>query len=142
MATTTRTHTLIQVSDVFLRIDDGTGTKLIFPAALAYHYAQLQALAFEEDFDPSDPDKIAELDKTFPKHGGMHKIAGKYMEAWNGAIRDDERAIESLKGGTKRTIHKVQVEADDLEDIESAYRDNTLDKVSERNSSGGVGSSG
>lgn len=103
--------------------------KLILPAALAFHYAQLQALAFEEDFDPSDPDKIAELDKTFPKHGGMHKIAGKYMEAWNDAIRDDERAIETLKSGTKRT-YKVQVEAEDLEDIEGAYRDNTLDKVS------------
>lgn len=96
---------------------------------MAYHYAQLQALAFEEDFDPSDPDAIAELDKTFPKHGGMHKIAGKYMEAWNNAIRDDERAVETLKGGTKRTVHKVEVDEADLEDVEGAWRNGTIDKV-------------
>lgn len=107
---------------------------LINAAALAYHYAQLQALAFEEDFDPSDPDKIAELDKTFPKHGGMHKIAGKYMEAWNNAIRDDERAVETLKGGTKRGAAgagagKIGVDAEDLMDIEGAWRNGTMAKV-------------
>jgi ATP-dependent DNA helicase 2 subunit 1 len=97
---------------------------------LAYHYAQLQALAFEEDFDTSDPDTIADLDKTFPKHGGMHKIAGKCMEAWNNAIRDDPRAIETLKGGTKRTVHKVEVDEADLVDIEGAWRNGNMSGVS------------
>lgn len=60
----------------------------------------------------------------------MHKIAGKYMEAWNNAIREDERAVESLKSGTKRAIHLVKVEEEDLEDIESAWRNNSLEKVS------------
>lgn len=98
---------------------------------MAYHYAQLQALAFEEDFDTSDPDTIADLDKTFPKHGGMHKIAGKYMEQWNTAIKEDPRAVETLKGGTKRTVHKVEVDKGDLEDIEAAWRNGSLSGVSQ-----------
>lgn len=107
---------------------DAMDHELMFPA-LAYHYAQLQALAFEEDFDPSDPDAIAELDKTLPKHGGMHKIAGKYMEAWNNAIREDERAVETLKGGTKRAAQTVQVDESELADVEASWRKGTMDKV-------------
>lgn len=60
----------------------------------------------------------------------MHKIAGKYMEAWNNAIRDDERAVETLKGGTKRAVNKVEVDEADLVDVEGSWRNGTLDKVS------------
>jgi hypothetical protein len=70
------------------------------------------------------------LDKTFPKHGGMHKIAGKYMEQWNNAIKEDPRAVETLKGGTKRTVHKVEVDEGDLEDIEAAWRNGSISSVS------------
>jgi hypothetical protein len=59
----------------------------------------------------------------------MHKIAGKYMEQWNNAINEDSRAVETLKGGTKRTVHKVEVDEGDLEDIEAAWRNGTIPAV-------------
>lgn len=52
------------------------------------------------------------------------------MEQWNNAINEDPRAIETLKGGTKRTVHKVEVDEGDLEDIEAAWRNGTLPAVS------------
>lgn len=59
----------------------------------------------------------------------MHKIAGKYMEAWNNAIREDERAVETLKGGTKRTVPLAEVDESELADVEGSWRNGTLDKV-------------
>jgi hypothetical protein len=59
----------------------------------------------------------------------MHKIAGKYMEQWNNAIKEDPRAVETLKGGTKRTVHKVEVDEGDLEDIEAAWRNGSISSV-------------
>ena len=73
--------------------------------ALAYHYAQLQSLAFEEDFDYAQ--QIDEIDKTFPKYGGMHRAAGQYMESWNRMIEEDERAVDKLHAATKRTAVSV-----------------------------------
>lgn len=60
-------------------------------------------MAFEEDFDPAEAD---ELDKTLPKHAGMHKTAGEYMKAWNQSIADDDRAVEKLTK-TKRAVVEV-----------------------------------
>lgn len=70
--------------------------------ALAYHYAQLQSLAFEEDFDPASAE-AEQLDKTLPKHAGMHKAAGEYMREWNKEIEDDNRAALSLAKPGKRS---------------------------------------
>ena len=76
--------------------------------ALQYHYAQLQALAFEEDFDLSQ--RIDEIDKTYPKYHGMHKAAGDFMAEWNKAIEEDERAVEGVKkGATKRAAPVMDV---------------------------------
>ena len=69
--------------------------------ALAYHYAQLQSLAFEEDFDLAQ--SIDEIDKTYPKYFGIHKSAGDFMGEWNRAIEEDDRTVEAMKGGTKRS---------------------------------------
>lgn len=51
-------------------------------------------MAFQEDFDLAQ--KIDEIDKTFPKHDGMHKAAGEFMAEWNNAIEDDERSTGTL----------------------------------------------
>ena len=113
--------------------------------ALQYHYAQLQALAFEEDFDLSQ--KIDDIDRTYPKYHGMHRAAGEFMAEWNKAIEEDERAVESLKAATKRapvgyTVGEPllysqdeadvdgQIDEEDLADLPGAYREGTLDKVS------------
>ena len=73
---------------------------MVWPA-LAYHYAQLQSLAFEEDFDLAQ--SIDEIDKTYPKYFGIHKSAGDFMAEWNRAIEEDDRTVEAIKGGTKRS---------------------------------------
>ncbi len=45
---------------------------------------------------------IDEIDKTYPKYHGIHKSAGEFMSEWNRTIDEDERAIETMKSGTKR----------------------------------------
>lgn len=73
--------------------------------ALAFHYAQLQSLAFEEDFDPNE---ATDLDKTLPKHAGMHKAAGEFMREWNREIEEDERAsITLIKPGKRSAAVEV-----------------------------------
>ncbi|WWC64593.1 uncharacterized protein I303_107204 [Kwoniella dejecticola CBS 10117] len=119
-----------------LRIKAGHYRSEAYPnPSLAYHYAQLQSLAFEEDFDPASS-QAQDLDKTFPKWWGMHKAAGEFMLEFNKSIEDDERAIESLKGGTKRS-NKVAAGADaglelneeDLKDLRGLWKLGKLDKV-------------
>ena len=95
-------------------------------AALAYHYAQIQALAFEEDFDPSS----AEFDKTIPRYEGMHRAAGDFMKEWNLCIAEDERAVTSLKGGSKRSAAPAtQIAEGDLADVAGAFAQGELSKV-------------
>ena len=74
--------------------------------ALAYHYQQLQALAFEEDFDPAE---MADLDRTLPKHHGMHKAAGDFMKEWNMEVDEDERGVAVAKGSSKRAAVDVSL---------------------------------
>jgi len=92
--------------------------------ALAYHYAQLQALAFEEDFDPAT---ATDLDRCLPKYHGIHKSAGEFMKEWNAAVEEDERAVEGLKPATKRAT--IDVDEEDLEDIPGAWANGSLDKM-------------
>ncbi|RSH91860.1 ATP-dependent DNA helicase II subunit 1 [Saitozyma podzolica] len=90
--------------------------------SLAYHYAQLQSLAFEEDFDPENVQ-----DKTIPKHGGMHKAAGEFMREWNQAIDEDDRCAETMAKGAKRAA--VQVDEEDLADVQGSWEKGKLDKL-------------
>ncbi|ORX40593.1 SPOC like C-terminal domain-containing protein [Kockovaella imperatae] len=111
-----------------LRNKAGRYRSEVYPnPSLQYHYAQLQALAFEEDFDLAQ--KIDEIDRTYPKYHGMHKAAGEFMAEWNQAIEEDERAVESLKAPTKRAAATVEVDEAELEDVAGAYREGTIDKV-------------
>ncbi|WVR07687.1 hypothetical protein IAU60_004729 [Kwoniella sp. DSM 27419] len=121
-----------------LRIKAGHYRSEAYPSpALAYHYAQLQSLAFEEDFDPSSP-AAQELDRTYPKHHGMHRAAGEFMAEFNRSIEDDDRAVESLKGGTKRGAGgagagargaTVDLDEADLKDIKGMWQLGTIDKA-------------
>ncbi|WVR00189.1 hypothetical protein IAU59_007331 [Kwoniella sp. CBS 9459] len=113
-----------------LRIKAGHYRSEAYPnPALAYHYAQLQSLAFEEDFDPTSESAL-ELDKTYPKHHGMHRAAGDFMAEFNRSIEDDERAIESLKGGTKRGgTAAAEVDEGDLKDIRGMWKLGTIEKA-------------
>ncbi|KIR62445.1 ATP-dependent DNA helicase II subunit 1 [Cryptococcus bacillisporus CA1873] len=99
----------------------------IYPnPSLAYHYDQLQALAFEEDWDPEDPDKQA-LDKTMPLYDGMHSRAGEFMEEFNKEIENDERAVEKLAGPTKRAkAEETTLNEWDLRNIPDMWKKGTL----------------
>ncbi|OCF77287.1 hypothetical protein I204_01274 [Kwoniella mangroviensis CBS 8886] len=115
-----------------LRIKAGHYRSEAYPnPALAYHYAQLQSLAFEEDFDPSSA-AGQDLDKTFPKWWGMHKAAGEFMSEFNKSIEEDDRAVESLKGGTKRTTKAAAeevIDEADLKDLRGLWKLDKLDKA-------------
>lgn len=103
-------------------------TKINTDSALAYHYAQLQALAFEEDFDPATTD----LDRTKPKYHGVHKAAGEFMREWNKAIEEDERAVAGppAKAGTKRAaINVADLKEGDLVDVRGYWLKGTMSKV-------------
>lgn len=67
--------------------------------ALQYHQRQLEALAFEEDFDTAMFEDLA-----LPKYAGVHKQAGALMAEWKRLINEDDRATEevTVKPGTKR----------------------------------------
>lgn len=65
--------------------------------ALQYHQRQLEALAFEEDFDTEAFEDVA-----LPKYAGVHKQAGKLMAEWKRLIDEDERASENMVKSTKR----------------------------------------
>ncbi len=93
---------------------------------MAYHYAQLQALAFEEDFDDAS---FENQDKTKPRYQGIHKAAGDFMKEWNSAIDEDERAAEKLSGGTKRAAAAERIDPEDVEDVPGAYKSGTIQKV-------------
>lgn len=103
----------------------------IYPnPSLAYHYDQLQALAFDEDWDPEDPDKQA-LDKTMPLYDGMHSRAGEFMEEFNKEIENDERAVEKLAGPTKRAkAEETTLNEWDLRNIPDMWKKGTLSQVS------------
>ncbi|WVQ67007.1 uncharacterized protein L199_005199 [Kwoniella botswanensis] len=115
-----------------LRIKAGHYRSEAYPnPALAYHYAQLQSLAFEEDFDPSST-AGQDLDKTFPKWWGMHKAAGEFMSEFNKSIEEDDRAVESLKGGTKRSTKAAaeeEIDEADLKDLRGLWKLDKLDKA-------------
>lgn len=118
-------------------------------SALAYHYAQLQSLAFEEDFDSAI---ASSLDKAIPKYQGMHKAAGDFMKEFNLEIGDDERAVGSVAKPGKRAAAAVdvshvfpynldqepqrklmnEIDESDLADVEGLWKKGQIEKVSFR----------
>ncbi|KAL7418434.1 ATP-dependent DNA helicase II subunit 1 [Cryptotrichosporon argae] len=107
-----------------LRFKSGKYRSEAYPnPALGYHHAQLQALAFEEDFGEENFE-----DKALPKYEGVHKAAGELMAKWNEQIREDDRALEKLVPATKRAA-AAEVNGDDLADVEGAYKAGTIEKL-------------
>lgn len=106
-----------------LRFKSGRYAPEAYPnPALDYHQKQLQALAFDEDFDTDMFE-----DKALPKYAGVHRAAGVLMGEWRRLIDEDERAIEVLAPATKRNV--VQLDEADITDVAEAYRKGTITKV-------------
>ena len=113
-----------------LALKSGRYRSEVYPnPALAFHYAQLQALAFDEDFDPRSQ-AAQGLDRTIPKWKGIHRAAGEFMAEWNREILDDERAVAVPKkgAGTKRAEAPQPDEGDITATVEM-WRDGKIDKV-------------
>jgi ATP-dependent DNA helicase 2 subunit 1 len=67
-------------------------------SALAFHYAQLEATAFREEFD------VASFqDHTLPKNNTIHKKAGPLIKEWAKLLQSDESANAVIvETGSKR----------------------------------------
>ena len=67
-------------------------------SALAFHYAQLEATAFREEFD------VASFqDHTLPKNNTIHKKAGPLIKEWAKLLQSDESANAIIvEAGSKR----------------------------------------
>jgi hypothetical protein len=67
-------------------------------SALAFHYAQLEATAFREEFDAA-----SFQDHTLPKSNTIHKKAGPLIKEWVKLLQTDESANAVIVGtGSKR----------------------------------------
>jgi Ku70/Ku80 C-terminal arm len=55
--------------------------------ALAFHYAQLEATAFREEFHPDSFE-----DHTLPKNEMIHKKAGPLIKEWTKLLQNDKSA--------------------------------------------------
>ncbi|KAL0063987.1 ATP-dependent DNA helicase II subunit 1 [Marasmius tenuissimus] len=89
--------------------------------ALAFHNAQLQATAFNEQFDPESFE-----DLTIPKYEMVHKRAGKLMKEWKDALMDDPSASKVVTvTGSKR---KADTSVDEAE-IRSKHEAGQISKL-------------
>jgi ATP-dependent DNA helicase 2 subunit 1 len=67
-------------------------------SALAFHYAQLEATAFREEFDAA-----SFQDHTLPKNNTIHKKAGPLIKEWAKLLQSDESANAVIvEAGSKR----------------------------------------
>jgi len=65
---------------------------------LAFHYAQLEATAFREEFDPATFE-----DHTLPKNDAIRKKAGPLVKEWVKLLREDKSANAVIvQSGSKR----------------------------------------
>ncbi|KAH9481902.1 ATP-dependent DNA helicase II subunit 1 [Psilocybe cubensis] len=105
-----------------LTMKKGTYDPDSFPnPALAYHNEQLQATAFEEDYDP---DSFEDL--TVPKFEAMHKRAGKLMKNWKLTLaQDPSTEVVIAATGSKR---KADVAVSE-EELRSLYDNGYLAKL-------------
>ncbi|KAI6109983.1 SPOC like C-terminal domain-containing protein [Pisolithus sp. B1] len=93
--------------------------------SLAYHNAQLQAVAFREEFD----DQSFE-DLTRPKYDMIHKRAGTLLKDWKKTLVKDENFNNVLAtSGVKR---KADISVDEAE-LRSKYESGELGKDFLRN---------
>ncbi|KAI5122729.1 hypothetical protein M0805_009814 [Coniferiporia weirii] len=92
--------------------------------ALAYHYAQLEASAFREEYDPETFE-----DATLPKLDAMHKRAGPLVREWKqaveGSVRADTVFVQKDSAGRKRKADTSVGEAE----IHSKYESGQLAKL-------------
>jgi hypothetical protein len=66
--------------------------------ALAFHYAQLEATAFREEFNPTSFD-----DPTLPKNDTIRKKAGPLIKEWMKLLKEDKSADAIIvQSGSKR----------------------------------------
>ncbi|KAI9456788.1 SPOC like C-terminal domain-containing protein [Russula earlei] len=82
-----------------LALRNGTYPPDSYPnPALAFHYAQLEATAFREEFDPA----LFE-DHTLPKNDTIRKKAGPLIKEWMDLLQNDESARAVIvQTGSKR----------------------------------------
>lgn len=67
-------------------------------SALGFHYAQLEATAFREEFDTA-----SFQDHTLPKNNTIHKKAGPLIKEWTKLLQNDESANAVIvEAGSKR----------------------------------------
>ncbi|KAI0288957.1 SPOC like C-terminal domain-containing protein [Russula brevipes] len=86
--------------------------------ALAFHYAQLEATAFREEFDPSSFD-----DHTLPKNDTICKKAGPLIREWTKLLQNDKSADAVIvQTGLKR---KADVSVSEAE-VRSRYETGSL----------------
>ncbi|KAF8468534.1 SPOC like C-terminal domain-containing protein [Russula ochroleuca] len=86
--------------------------------ALAFHYAQLEATAFREEFDPASFG-----DHTLPKNDTIRKKAGPLIKEWMKLLNDDKSADAVIvQSGSKR---KPDVSVSEAE-VRSRYETDSL----------------
>jgi hypothetical protein len=121
------------------------------PVGLNYFFAQLQALAFEEEFKPERT-----IDKTLPLLDGMHQVClprffqrhhnlttqctvqhgGQALTAFNASLQADDRVVipvtKPVKGKRSRDDADVDREDEGVTDayMEEAWRTGNITKVS------------
>jgi len=87
-------------------------------SALAFHYAQLEATAFREEFNPAEFD-----DPTLPKNDTIRKKAGPLIKEWMKLLKEDKNADAVIvQSGSKR---KPDVSVSEAE-IRSRYETGSL----------------
>jgi ATP-dependent DNA helicase 2 subunit 1 len=65
---------------------------------LAFHYAQLEATAFREEFDPASFE-----DSTLPKNDTIRRKAGPLIKEWMKLLKEDKSADAVIvQSGSKR----------------------------------------
>ncbi|KAH9030825.1 SPOC like C-terminal domain-containing protein [Lactarius hengduanensis] len=102
-----------------LALRNGTYPPDSYPnPALAFHYAQLEATAFREEFDAASFE-----DNTLPKNNTIHKKAGPLVKEWRKLLQSDESANAVIvEAGSKR---KADVSLPEVE-VRSRYETGAL----------------
>ncbi|KAF9072547.1 ku70-like protein [Rhodocollybia butyracea] len=79
--------------------------------ALAYHYEQLEASAFQEEFNAA-----AFEDHTEPKLDLIHKAAGKLLKEWKTELANDESAnfVVATTGSKRKGDGAGQMDKDEV----------------------------
>ncbi len=73
-------------------------------SALAFHYAQLEATAFREEFDPTSFE-----DHTLPKYDKIRKKAGPLIREWSKHLQNDKsvNAVIVQTGSKRKSVSSL-----------------------------------